>query len=139
MRIIEIEALSNGAHRNQTAAQLSFIPEGWAVVPDDLTTEGFPFGEVVVETVDGVAVVTGWTPSDRPAAEERTPAELREEAYNTQAVIEWDGEQLTVTEASQLWQYYAAEGSAKAAELTALIAAAKANTRALYPDPEVGV
>lgn len=61
-------------------------------------------------------------------------AERREEAYNTEAVIAWDGILLSVTEAAQKWQYYAAEGSEKAAALQALIAAAKAEIRARYAD-----
>ena len=65
------------------------------------------------------------------------PAQLREEAYNTQAVIPWDGDMLTVTEASQKWQYYAAEGNtAKTDELTALIAEAKSSIREQFPDEE---
>lgn len=65
------------------------------------------------------------------------PAQLREEAYNTQAIIEWHGEMLTVTQAAQKWQYYAAEGNtAKTDELTALIAAAKQTIREQYPDEE---
>ena len=65
--------------------------------------------------------------------------QLREEAYNTQAIIEWHGEMLTVTKAAQLWQYYAAEGNtAKMDELTALIAAAKQAIREQYPDEEGG-
>ena len=76
---------------------------------------------------------------DIPEPEQPTPAQLREEAYNTQAVIPWDGEMLTVTEASQKWQYYAAEGNtAKTDELTALIAEAKASIREQYPDEEGG-
>ena len=35
MRIVEIAALENGAHRNQTGA-FSEIPEGWAVIPEDM-------------------------------------------------------------------------------------------------------
>ena len=35
MRIIEIEKLDNGAHRNQDGSFLK-IPEGWAIVPDDM-------------------------------------------------------------------------------------------------------
>ena len=66
-----------------------------------------------------------------------THAQLREEAYNTQAIIAWGGEMLTVTEASQKWQYYAAEGNtAKTDELTALISEAKASIREQYPDEE---
>lgn len=63
-----------------------------------------------------------------------TPAQQREEAYNTKPVVAWEGEQLTVTQAAQKWQYYAAEGSAKADELQALIAAAKQTIRAQYPE-----
>lgn len=67
-------------------------------------------------------------------APEPTPAEKREEAYNTERLIEYDGKLLTVTEAAQLWQYYAAEGSEKATALTVLIAEAKAKIREEYPD-----
>ena len=66
-----------------------------------------------------------------------TPSQLRENAYNTQAIISFGGEMLTVTQASQKWQYYAAEGNtAKTDELTALIAAAKQTIREQYPDEE---
>ena len=64
-----------------------------------------------------------------------TPSQLREEAYNTQAIISWDGSMLTVTQAAQQWQYYAAEGAtAKTDALTALIAEAKSSIREQYPD-----
>jgi hypothetical protein len=65
MRIIEIAALDNGAHRNQSG-EFSAIPFGWAVAPDDLHMENFPFGEVVAERVDGVPTVTRWTPGVVP-------------------------------------------------------------------------
>lgn len=65
MRIIEIAALDNGAHRNQSG-EFSAIPFGWAVAPDDLHMENFPFGEVVAESVDGVPTVTRWTPGVVP-------------------------------------------------------------------------
>lgn len=67
MRIIEIQALPNGAHRNQTInGMLPTIPEGWAVVPDDMETGNFPFGEIEVEERDGVPTVTKWTPGTLP-------------------------------------------------------------------------
>lgn len=70
-------------------------------------------------------------------APELTPAERRELAYNTVACVEWDGAMLTVTQAAQQWAYYAAEGCAdKTDALTALIAAAKQDIRAQYPDDE---
>jgi hypothetical protein len=65
-----------------------------------------------------------------------TPAQLREQAYNSEHVIEWEGEQLTVTEAARLWMFYASENSGKADELTALIVDAKLDIRAKYPDTE---
>lgn len=68
MRLIEIEALSNGVHRNQTG-YLSTIPYGWAVIPEDMVTENFPFGDITVKTVDGVPVVTSWTPGVIPDPE----------------------------------------------------------------------
>lgn len=65
MRIVEIKSLKNGSHRNQTGEFLS-IPEGWAVIPDDMETPNFPFGEVEVEG----NVVTKWTAGVIPEAEE---------------------------------------------------------------------
>ena len=68
MRIIEIAALDNGAHRNQTG-NLRTIPEGWAVIPSDMECENFPFGELTVEEVNGVMTVTSWTPGTIPEPE----------------------------------------------------------------------
>lgn len=48
MRIIEIEALKNGAHRNQTG-NLSDIPKGWAKIPADMPIPNtFPFVNIEV-------------------------------------------------------------------------------------------
>ena len=58
MKIIEIIALDNGAHRNQTSdIEFVSIPDGWAVIPDDMECENFPFGEVTAEEIDGVMTV----------------------------------------------------------------------------------
>ena len=82
-RIIEIKPLSNGAHRNQTWND-SKLPEGYAVIPDDMDTPNFPFGEIEVEGVEitdsvidengekvekvvGIEkVVTKWIPIEKP-------------------------------------------------------------------------
>lgn len=72
----------------------------------------------------------------RALEEDNDHARLREWFYNTEKAILFDGETLTVTEAAQLWQYYAAENNEKAAELTALIMAAKAAIRERYPNVE---
>ena len=68
MKIIEIEALDNGGHRNHTG-DLSFVPEGWAVIPEDIETPNFPFGEVTVEDIDGVMIVTKWEAGEIPEIE----------------------------------------------------------------------
>ena len=74
-------------------------------------------------------------PTDAEAA--KSPAEQREQAYNTEPCVAWDGAMLTVTEAAQRWAYYAAEGrSDKTDALTALIAAAKASIRERWPEKE---
>lgn len=69
MKLMEIAALDNGAHRNQTIDSLSVIPEGWAVIPDDMECENFPFGEVTAEEIEGVMTVTSWTPGVMPEPE----------------------------------------------------------------------
>lgn len=70
MKILEIAALSNGAHSNQIiSCILETIPEGWAIIPDDMETPNFPFGEVDVEEIDGVMVVTKWTAGTLPEPE----------------------------------------------------------------------
>ncbi len=132
MKMLEIAALPNGAHKNQTYH--GNLPEGWAVVPADMTLDNFPFGEVEVAEVDGAMTVTKWTAGVMPEPAALTPTQQREEAYNTLAIVAWDDEMLTVTQAAQLWQYYAAEGSVVADELRAAIAEAKAGIRAIYPD-----
>ena len=136
LKIIEIAALPNGAHKNQTYHGV--LPDGWAVIPADMETPNFPFGVVGAAEIDGVMTVTKWTPGEVPEPDipAITPAQQREETYNTQPIVEWEGEKLTVTQAAQKWQYYAAEGSTKANELQVLIAAAKQTIREQYPDEE---
>lgn len=65
-----------------------------------------------------------------------TPIELRERAYETDKLISYENEMLTVDEANKKWQEYQAEGSPKANELTALISTAKNAIRAQYPDED---
>lgn len=63
-----------------------------------------------------------------------TPEELRERAYETEKLVNFENEILTVDEANKKWQEYQAEGNSKANELTTLIANAKATIREQYPD-----
>ena len=69
MRILKIEPETNGAHDNLTS-NISFVPEGYAVVPDDMEMLNFPFGEIEVEEIDGVMTVTRWVAGTIPEAEE---------------------------------------------------------------------
>ena len=66
MRIIELRSLDNGAHRNQTVFGTMTLPNGWALVPDELETPNFPFGEILAEENDGVMTVTTWSPLPIP-------------------------------------------------------------------------
>lgn len=73
MKIVEIKELENGGHRNQETDKFLFIPAGWAIVPDNMTTENFPFGEVTAEEIDGVMTVTKWIAGIIPKDEEPEP------------------------------------------------------------------
>ena len=73
MQIIEILALDNGAHRNQSG-DFRIIPEGWAVV--NCETPNFPFGTPTVEEINGVMTVTAWEAGEMPEPE---PAPAPEE------------------------------------------------------------
>ena len=100
MRAIEIAALSNGAHRNQTG--LSVLPDGWAVIPDDMVCENFPFGDLSVEEIDGVMTVAGWTPGAIPEPEpapEPEP-ELPTDLEARVAALEADAEQAALDRAA---------------------------------------
>ena len=65
MKIIEIKALPNGAHRIQKWNSKN-IPKGFAVIPDGMVIENSPFGEVIVAELDGVMTVINWVPSNAP-------------------------------------------------------------------------
>ena len=67
------------------------------------------------------------------------PKELRERAYETEKIISYEDDMLTVDEANRKWQEYQAEGNSKANELTTLIANAKAMIRGQYPDAEQSI
>lgn len=63
MRLIEIVAHENGGHRNQTINTIIPVPEGWAVIPDEMELpSSYPYVDIEVE--DGV--VTAMTAGVRP-------------------------------------------------------------------------
>lgn len=68
MIMLEIIALDNGAHRNQTYH--GTLPKGWAMDRYNLCVESFPFGEVKAEEIDGVMTVTEWTAGEIPETPE---------------------------------------------------------------------
>ena len=91
MRLIKIEKLKNGGHDNQTIDRISKIPKGWAVIPDDMATPSFPFGDITVKEIDEVMTVTSWTagkipeptpePSAEPTAQDDMDAMLVDHEY----------------------------------------------------------
>lgn len=84
MQMIEIAALPNGAHRNQTG-DFRTIPEGWAVVPEEMEIpETFPF--VNIETEDGV--VTSMTAGTVPEPEPEPDPTLEERMSAMESAIE---------------------------------------------------
>ena len=72
MRLIEIEELPNGGHRNMAPDEPISPPEGWAVIPSGLETPNFPFGRIATEQVEGMETVTSWDPREIPAVNEET-------------------------------------------------------------------
>ena len=98
MRAIEISALSNGAHRNQTG--LDVLPDGWALIPDDMVCENFPFGEVTAEEIDGVMTVTRWTPGAIPEPEPAPEPEPPTDLETRVAALEADAEQAALDRAA---------------------------------------
>ena len=81
MKIIEIKALENGAHIN-ACGEFSEVPEGCAVIPDDMETPSFPFGDIEVEEIDGVMTVTKWVAGEMPEAPEQPKPVTAEEILN---------------------------------------------------------
>ena len=78
MRMVEIKALQSGAHRNQTTSSIIDLPNGWAVIPEGMELENFPFGEVTAKKVGDVMTVTGWVAGEMPEIEpvEEQPSEM---------------------------------------------------------------
>lgn len=86
MKIIEIKALENGGHRNLIGDNLP-LPEGWAVIPDDMKTENFPFGEVTAEKINGIMTVTKWVAGTIPESNEPEPITTDERLAALEAAV----------------------------------------------------
>lgn len=68
MRLIEMRLSENGGHRN-IESNLKKIPDGWAIIPNNMDTPNFPFGDITVEEINGIMTVTKWTPGVIPEPE----------------------------------------------------------------------
>ena len=69
MKIIEISALDNGAHRNQQGS-FNTVPDGWAEIPADVAIpETFPFVDLQVEGSKVVSMTAGVVPDPEPEPE----------------------------------------------------------------------
>lgn len=78
MTIIEIQALPNGAHRNQTIQGGMACPDGWAVIPADMAIpKTFPFVDLVVEGQRVVSMTAGVVPEPEPEPEPE-PTEMEQ-------------------------------------------------------------
>ena len=82
MRLIKIEKFENGAHDNQTVNGDINIPRGWAVIPEEMETPNFPFGDLTAEDIDGDMTVTSWTPGVIPEVPPIEKAPTVEEILN---------------------------------------------------------
>lgn len=80
MKIIEIQALDNGAHRNQTGA-FRTIPDGWAEVPSSIEIpDTFPFVDITVDGQTVTSMTAGVVPEPEPMPE---PEPTDTEVLNT--------------------------------------------------------
>ncbi len=82
MRIIKIEAEANNCHAYQTINYISTIPQGWAIVPEEMETPNFPYGEIEVEEIYGVVTVTKWIAGVVPEVPKVEPEPTAEEMLN---------------------------------------------------------
>lgn len=110
MKIIELLALSNGAHRNMESSALSAPPDGWAVIPEEMVLpDTYPFVGVEAEEIDGIMTVTSLTPGTIPEPDlkpikarriAQSKADLK--AYLESHPIQWtDGEYYSITAEKQ--------------------------------------
>lgn len=80
MKIIEIAALENGAHKNQIIESNVVPPNGWAVIPDNIELPStFPFVNLTIDENGNITGVTaGVVPEPEP--EETEPSEAEDAA-----------------------------------------------------------
>lgn len=110
MKIIELSALSNGAHRNMESSAWLAPPEGWAMIPEEMALpDTYPFVGVEAEEMGGVMTVTALTPGTMPEPDlepikvariARSKVDLA--SYLETHPIQWtDGEYYSITSEKQ--------------------------------------
>lgn len=78
MTIIEIQPQSNGAHRNQTVSGAVAVPDGWAVILEDVPIPAtFPFVTLTVEGQTVTGMTAGVVPDPDPEPEPE-PTEMEQ-------------------------------------------------------------
>ena len=83
MKIIEIKTLDNGAHSNQTingvTPETFPIPDGWAVIPDNMTIpDTFPFVNITAKDGMVTSMTAGVVPEEEPVEEQPTQLDIIE-------------------------------------------------------------
>lgn len=148
MYITVNDSTYQNAVRVRTAQSVSYTADGLegigvvAGVVKRYRNDGFEIGEdnaadyLRQEAIEGGFRLTNIpVPQPTPEPPALTNKEKREQAYETRACVEYDGQTLTVDAANKLYLAYSAEGqTARAQELSTLIAVAKAGIRAELPD-----
>lgn len=81
MNLIKIAAIGSGAHENRNCPWETTVPEGWAIIPKNVTIpKSFPFVDIKVEEIDGVQTVTEMSGHEIIVNEEETKAKLAKTA-----------------------------------------------------------
>lgn len=99
--VVKIQTSTNNAHDVIEAINGHLVVnEGWALVPDGMRLENFPFGTVEAEEIDGVMTVTRWTageipvppepPEPEPSEQDRLEAQVYYTAMMTDTLLEGD-------------------------------------------------
>lgn len=79
MNLIKITAFPTGAHENRNSLWETTVPEGWALIPKDVTIpESFPFVDIEVQEIDGVQTVIKMTGHEIIINEDEAKAKLAE-------------------------------------------------------------
>lgn len=81
MNLIKITALLNGAHENRNTPWETTVPDGWAVIPENMKIpESFPFVDIEVKEIDGTQIVVEMTSHEIVVNEEEVKVKVADAA-----------------------------------------------------------